>query len=90
MLRAPVCGLPCLPARANRPIPCRNRCRRRRRGRKVLPGWQWPNGPGWSTGAACVWADHDTFGFFLAPALRTSSLANTLLTFRSAIEMPSH
>lgn len=47
-------------------------------------------GPGRSTGAACMWADHDTFGFFFAPALPTSSLATTLLTFRSAIEMPSH
>ena len=47
-------------------------------------------GSGRSAGAACVWADNDTFGFVFAPGLQTSSLATTLLTFRTVIEMPSH
>ncbi len=47
-------------------------------------------GSGRSAGAACLWADNDTFGFLLAPGLRTSNLATTLLMFRSAIEMSLH
>ena len=46
--------------------------------------------PSGSEGAACLWADNDTFGFLLAPGLPASSLATTLLIFRSAIEMHPH
>ncbi len=47
-------------------------------------------GSGRSGGASRVWPGNDTFGFLLAPGMRTSSLANILLTFRSVIEIPAH
>ncbi|MGE5286645.1 MAG: hypothetical protein ACM3ML_05465 [Micromonosporaceae bacterium] len=43
-----------------------------------------------STGASCLWTDNNTFGYLFAPGMRTSSLAKTLLAFRSVIETPAH
>jgi hypothetical protein len=43
-----------------------------------------------SAGTSCLWADGNTFGYLFAPGMRISSLAGTLLVFRSVIETPAH
>ena len=43
-----------------------------------------------AAGASCLWAGNNTFGYLFAPGMGASSLASTLLTFRSVIETPAH